>query len=72
MHPANWRSRGRGGNETANAAVNNGTTFYQPALVDIDASEVSCYVVDNTFDVVKDPNVFVFESGRSQHCVQVV
>ena len=40
---------------------NGGTTSYQPALlVDIEAPEVSCYVAGITFDVLKDPNVFVF------------
>jgi len=29
---------------------------------------VSCYAQDNNFDLLKNPNVFVFDSGTSQHC----
>ena len=32
------------------------------------SNEVSCYVQDNNFDLLKNPHVFVFDSGTSQHC----
>ena len=69
LRPDNWGGRGRSRNETAQAFVANDTTEFQAALIDIAPPEVSsCNFIDNNFDLLKDPNMFVFDLGTSQHC----
>ena len=71
QRPDNWVKRPGGGTtEVAQAAVSGGTKEFQAALIDIEppSTEVSCYGQDRTFELLKNPHVFVFDSGTSQHC----